>query len=94
MDTANKLFAEIAADPIRRRAKITELSKRQLISFWVTMLISVLTIPAIWTESTSGRWGVLFIVLSLLTLFKCESDLRLLRVVERLQEGKDEKPAA
>jgi hypothetical protein len=94
MDTANKLFAEIAADPIRRRAKIAELSKRQTISFWVTMLIILLTISAIWTESASARWGVLCIVLCLFTLFKCESDLRLLRVVERLQEGKDEKPLA
>jgi hypothetical protein len=87
-------FDEMAADSIRRRAKIADLSWRRT---WIGCCAVVVTFATV-AEMLSGEKGaiagVLITAISFASLTKCESDLRLLRVIERLQKDKDEKTTA
>ena len=80
-------FQRIATDPLRRRAAIDDLSQRRTILFWCALVSSVCAI----VDGFSGKpamaglyfaaavqWGI---------SFKFESDLRLLRVIDRLDVG-------
>jgi hypothetical protein len=85
-------FDEIAADPIRRRSAIADRSwRRTLIGScaWVTSIAALVGIL------TGGRGAIagVFCATILWGIFtKEQSDLRLLRVIERLQKSGDEKP--
>jgi hypothetical protein len=87
-------FDEIAADPIRRRAKIADLSKRRAIVFWCAVVISVCAIAGIWSGKATATGGIFAAAVSWSIVMKMESDLRLLRVIDRLRKGKDENPSA
>jgi uncharacterized membrane protein len=87
-------FDEMIADPIRRRAKIADLSKRRILIFWCAVVISVCAIVEMWSGGTAAIGGVFAAAVSWSIGMKMESDLRLLRVIERLQKDKDEKTTA
>jgi hypothetical protein len=87
-------FDEMAADPIRRRAKIADLSWRRAMIFWCAMIVSVCAILELWRGSTAAAGGVFAAAVNFSICFKMESDLRLLRVIERLQKNGDAKPTA
>jgi|ERR1039457_2182458 hypothetical protein len=95
---SNKWFEETAADPARRRAAIGDMSKRCTILFWCAMVISACVIISIFASNMSGKPGNSFLIFPAAVIwsivFKVESDLRLLQVIERLHGSEDEKPTA
>jgi hypothetical protein len=88
----DKKFDDMAADPMRRPAAIVDLYRRRAVLFWLAIIISVCATVFSWIRETSGLLFYAAVLWSL--VLKLDSDLRLLRVVERLQKGSDEKPVA
>jgi hypothetical protein len=86
-------FDEVAADPIRRRAKITNLSLCRTFLGFGCVGITFGTVADALSGGKAAIGGVL-VATSFAALVKCESDLRLLRAIERLQRSNDEKPTA
>ncbi len=83
-------FEEMAADPERRRVAIDDLSKRRTAMSWLVMLMLIVVFISIW----SGKGpGTLYISAAFLytALTRFESDLRLLRVIDRIHRDSDEK---
>jgi hypothetical protein len=87
-------FDEIAADPIRRRAKIADLSWRRTLLGCCALVMMVAALTGMWSGGRGAIGGVFAAAISFSILLRHESDLRLLRVIERLQKGRDEKPTA
>jgi len=85
-------FDEIAADPVRRRAKIVELSRSRTLFFWCFITASIGALFCIWTGRASG--SILAAALLYGVVVRLESDLRLLRVVERLQKDLNDRHVA
>jgi hypothetical protein len=87
-------FDELAADPIRRRAKIADLSWRRTLIGCCALVIMVAAVAEMWSGGKGAIGGVFAAAIAWGTFIKHESDLRLLRVIDRLQRGRDEKPTA
>ena len=87
-------FDEMAADPARRRAGIADYSKRRTLMYWCAMVVMVCAIVAMLLGEKWATMGVFCAAFSWSAFTKMDCDLRLLRVTERLQKGKDEKPTA
>jgi hypothetical protein len=87
-------FDEIAADPIRRRAKIADLSKRRIIFFWSAIIMSIAVITEIWGGKAGAIGGVFAGAIIWSIGMKIESDLRLLRTIDRLKKDKYDKTTA
>jgi hypothetical protein len=83
-------FDAMATDPIRRRAQIADLSKRRVMIFWCAVVISICAIAGSWNGKATG--AIFAAAVSWSVGMKMDSDLRLLRVIERLQKGKDGNP--
>lgn len=86
-------FEEMAADAVRRRAVIASLSWRRVVLFWVTLAMMVLASVELLRGSRDVA-AILCTAIFLPVYFKMESDLRLLRFIDRLQKGEDEKTTA
>jgi len=82
-------FDQMTFDPTLRRATIAALSKRRTIIFWCAIVMTVCAFPEMW--SGKGTGGVFAAAVMCSIGLKMESDLRLLRVVERLQKREDDK---
>ena len=84
-------FERTAADPLRRRAAIGDLSRRRTILFWCALVSSVCAIVGSFSgkSALAGLWFAAAVQGSI--CFKFESDLRLLRVIERLHVGGNDK---
>jgi threonine/homoserine/homoserine lactone efflux protein len=78
-------FSETAADPMRRLAAITDLTNRRTILFWCACVISLVTIASSFGSKPAGGALALCAAIQWMLVFKFESDLRLLRVIDRLQ---------
>jgi hypothetical protein len=80
-------FETMAAAPERRHAAIRQLSRVRTVFFWVAVLISVLNIVDAF-QGEPIRFLTVFspVVLWLLT-FKFQSDVRLLRAIDRLHRS-------
>ena len=78
-------FEEIAADPVRRRAKIVELSRSRILFFWCFIVSAIGALLCSWSGKASG--SILAAALLFGVVVRLESDLRLLRVIERFQIG-------
>ena len=86
-------FDEMVADPVRRRAKIADLSRRRTGIGFCAIGVTVCAIASAWCGKVTGGVAISFAA-AWIIFSKTESDLRLLRTIERLQKDKDEKPAA
>jgi hypothetical protein len=81
-------FDQTAADPTRRREAIVDFSRRRNIMFWaaIGMTLCALAIFFISLRHDRGSAAVGFAAaVQWMLLFKFESELRLLRAIERLQ---------
>lgn len=80
-------FEETAADPMRRAAAIADLSNRRTIMFWCACIVSLATIASVFGSKSAGGVIGFSAAIQWMLVFKCESDLRLLRVLARLQRN-------
>ena len=88
----DEAFDQTAADPVARRAAIADLTSRRTLLFWASVIASIGVIVTSFRAGSAAGAFTAAIMWSL--LFKFESDLRLLRVIDRLQRDRDEKPMA
>jgi hypothetical protein len=86
-------FIATVADPVRRSTAIAGIIKQHKRLSWIVVIIT-LGFFALNYFSSKPPNGILVLVIFLpwMQFYKCESDLRLLRVIERLQN--QEKPVA
>ena len=87
-------YDEMMVDPIRRRARIASLTKRRPFLFCCIMVIVACAVIDMWTGEKGAMTGVFGTAIFWGFYIKLESDLRLLRVIDLLQKGKDEQPSA
>jgi hypothetical protein len=91
----NKWFEETAADPIRRRAAITDLSKQRIILFCcaLVMTASAVTIFCSAPHNPKGEAAIAFAAaLSWIGVVRVDSRRQVLTLLEKI--SRDEKPAA
>jgi hypothetical protein len=89
----DKDFDDMAVNPARRRAKISGLSWRRTVIFWCAVVMTIAAIIGSWSGKAGG--GQVFAAAFAWSIcLKMESDLRLLRVIDRLEKDRDEKSAA
>ena len=79
-------FVAIAADPARRSTAIASLTKQRTKMCWILgiILLGFFGI-CIFGSRQPDAPIILVVIIPFMQLYKCESDLRLLRVVDRLQ---------
>jgi len=79
-------FVATAADPARRSAAIADLTKKhRRLSLIAIIFILVSFGICIFGSKLPDGPMILAVLVPFILLFKCKSDLRLLRVIERLQ---------
>ena len=87
----DRQFDEMAADPERRRSGIAAFTSRRNLIFWCAMVVSLLALAGFLIPGgLSGQGAGLAsygAAMQWMLVFKFESDLRLLRVIERLHSG-------
>jgi len=79
-------FVATAADPARRSTAIADLTKkhRRLSLMAIIILLGFFGI-CIFGSKQPDVWFILVVIIPMMQLSRCESDLRLLRVIDRLQ---------
>jgi hypothetical protein len=85
---------QMAADPVRRREGIVGLSWRRNVMFWCAVVMTLCALATFFMSLRSARGGAAIgfaAAVQWMLLFKFESDLRLLRVVERLHSTENGK---
>jgi hypothetical protein len=89
-------FERMAADPARRREGIADLSSRRNIMFWCATgmtLCALVTFFMSFGNASRGSAAAGFTAaIQWILLFKYESELKLLRVVDRLHPGENGNP--
>jgi uncharacterized protein YybS (DUF2232 family) len=86
-------FVSKATNPASRAAEIVVLTKRRKISHWVVFIATIAYVMFGSLESKEASATTLLIICILwASYFKLESDLRLLRIIDRIQ--KNERPVA
>ena len=93
LERSDAKFVTQAADDSERQAAIERLSGARRLMFWTAILMSALFLFVFTLGArhptfgaVGGAIGLGFgAVMSTVNLMKCESDLRLLKVVERLR---------
>jgi hypothetical protein len=91
----NKWFEETAADPIRRRAAITELSKRRIILFCCALVMTACAVAMFFTSTRSPNSPALLsfaAALSWIGVVRVDSKRQVLTLLEKF--SRDEKPSA
>ena len=79
-------FDQLVADPVRRRMAIATRSRSRAILFWVALLETIFAIAC--SLDVKPPVGLFFSAAVVWCIFfKFESDLRLLRAIERLYPG-------
>jgi hypothetical protein len=87
-------FDRMAVDPVRRRTKIAELTWRRTLIGSCAFVMMLAALVGIWSGGRGAMGGVFAAAITWGSFIRIESDLRLLRIVESLQKGGDEKPTA
>ena len=90
--TSEKDFLAAVADPVRRSAAMARVSKRRTKLLWIVCILTLGFFAFCIARKPPDSFAVFMLLMLWMFLFKWESDLRLLRVIERLKE--DEKPVA
>jgi len=87
-DKADDAFIQAAVDDSRRPELIKNTMRRQTIMFWCAVVISACALLMIIGAHNSGSAGVEFAVAAMtwMQVLKCESDLRLLKLVDKLKK--------
>jgi len=95
-DRADDAFIQAAVDDVRRLELIKSTARRRIIMFWCAVVITVcalgMMIAAMNDKNRNpagaGAAGVEFGVAAMtwMQVFKCESDLRLLKLVDKLKK--------
>ena len=92
----NKWFEETAADPIRRRAAITDLSKQRTILFCCALVMTGCAFTMFFTSTRSPNSPALLsfaaALLSWIGFIRVDSRRQVLTLLEKFSQ--DEKPAA
>jgi hypothetical protein len=92
-DNLNVKFAETASDPVRRRDAIAGISRRCAWLSCVNGIMSIGIISVIYFKPEPIDVCLVFVCCMIwMQVYKYESDLRLLRVIDRLH--KDDKTVA
>jgi hypothetical protein len=85
----DKHFEQTAADPVRRRQAISRLSWRRDLMFWCAVGTTLCALATFYLSLQRERGGAaaagFVAAVQWMLLFKFESDLRLLRVIEGLR---------
>jgi hypothetical protein len=79
-------FTETAADPARRLSAITDLTCRRTILLWCASVLSLILIASLFGNKPANGALLCSTMMQWIFVFKFESDLRLLRVIDRLQK--------
>jgi hypothetical protein len=84
-------FDEMAIDPARRREGIADLSSRRTIILWCAVGMTSLALVFFFANRAAGGAAAVGFAAAVqwMLAFKFESELRLLRVVERLHRDRD-----
>jgi uncharacterized membrane protein len=92
-DQSDDAFIQMAVDDLHRPELIKITARKRTILFWCAMLITVCALVIIFAETSgkphgSGVAGVAFagVAMSWMLVIRCESDLRLLKMVEKLKK--------
>jgi hypothetical protein len=95
-DRADDAFIETAVDDVRRPDLIKSTARRRTIMFWCAVVITVCALGIMFATMSDknhnsaggGVAGVEFgvAVMTWMQVFKCESDLRLLKLVDKLKK--------
>ena len=85
-------FVEMVVDPARRVAAIADLTSRRTTLFWCALLITLIMAAFNFCGKPVSGGLSLSAAIQWSIVFKFESDLRLLKVIDRLQ--KNEKASA
>jgi hypothetical protein len=85
-------FEEIALDPARRRAAIANLSKRRTWLLWLSVISLVLSFG--FNLDGRGSSQMIVTMVMMIGLIQFHSEIRLLRVIDRLHKSSDEKLVA
>ncbi|MES2465941.1 MAG: hypothetical protein V4675_01455 [Verrucomicrobiota bacterium] len=89
-EKSDQALVEQTLDPVLRAAAIIKLSQDRKRFLWMTGLLTLATLFGALVVQQPNASLILLAAIQWLTLFKADSDLRLLRVIDLLQ--KDGKP--
>lgn len=78
------LFVENAANPVRRSIAIADVTGRRRLALWGAYGITFATIVCGFTRQPFVGLLAFVTAIQWMLVFKCESELRLLRVIDRL----------
>ena len=96
MKKYDEYFDMMVANPALRREGIRDLSWRRTLMFWCAVVITLCGLVLLFTSSHSsgaGAAGLLFAAaMSWISGSKIDSNLRLLRAIQRLDRRSDDKP--
>ena len=89
----DKQFEQMATDSVRRGEAIVSLSLRRDVMFWCAVVVTLCALATFLLSVHSAGAGPAAMgfvaAVQWMLLFKFESDLRLLRVIERLRLSED-----
>jgi hypothetical protein len=92
----NKWFEETAADPVRRRAAIADLSQQRVILFCCALVITACAVATFFTALHSSQKGSAALsfaaAMSWIGVVRVDSKRQVLALLEKF--SRDEKPAA
>ncbi len=81
----DEMFTRTATDTIRRRESIADLTRRRKILFWVALTTSLLMVASSFGNKPMSAGLGLATAVQWMLVFKFESEIRLLKVIDHLQ---------